>query len=355
MTLGAPPDIDPEATRQIQESRLRAGRLSLVVGILIFAGKFAAYSMTGSTAVFADALESTINIVSAGMLLFALALAAKPPDRDHPYGHGRVEFLSAAIEGAAITVAALIILSESLRELIQGPEITRIDTGLIVLVVCTVANLLLGRHLVKTGESTESIALVADGRHIMSDVWTSAGVIGGLLVVRATGFVWADPLVAIAVALNVAREGFELLRVAVRGLMDEADDETLEWGATALEDARQSTWIDVHSLRSWRSGARRHFDLHVAVPRYFDVEQVHTIHDGVEEALVGRDAHGGDVVIHFDPCDDSLCVACSVEPCPIRKSAFVGLLPLTLDRVVQPDEDVRKEDVEEALEPANGI
>ena len=344
-------DFPDQAASRLHGARLRAGRLSLIVGILIFAGKFAAYSMTGSTAVFADALESTINIVSAGMLLFALVLASKPPDRDHPYGHGRVEFLSAAIEGAAITVAAIVILSEGLRELIQGPEITRIDTGLLVLIVCTVANLILGRHLVKTGEATESVALVADGKHIMSDVWTSGGVILGLLIVRATGFVQADPLVAIAVALNVAREGIGLLRTAVGGLMDEADDETLEWGATALEEARQPTWIDVHSLRSWRSGARRHFDLHVTVPRYFNVEQVHGIHDGVEEALFEKDRHGSDAVIHFDPCDDSLCVACAVDDCPIRKSAFVGSLPFTIDRITQPDEEVANEDVVDALEP----
>ena len=269
-----------------QSDRLRAGRLSLIIGVAIFAGKFTAYALTGSSAVFADALESTINIVSAGMLLFALVLAAKPPDRDHPYGHGRVEFLSAAIEGAAITVAALLILSESIRELIQGPKLASLDLGLGILAICALANALLGRYLVRVGHQTHSVALVADGRHIMSDVWTSVGVIGGLLFVRMTGLIWADPLVAIAVALYVAKEGAKLIRSSIGGLMDEADTHTLESVAEVLERHRSESWIDAHSLRSWSSGARRHFDLHMTVPRYFDVVQVHQIHDAIETALL---------------------------------------------------------------------
>jgi cation diffusion facilitator family transporter len=324
----------------IQSHRLRAGWLSLLVGILIFIGKFTAYAMTGSTAVFADALESTINIVSAGMLLFALGLAAKPPDRDHPYGHGRIEFLSASIEGAAITVAALLIVSEGIRELIQGPQLAKLDLGLGVLAACAAVNALLGRHLVRVGNQTESVALIGDGRHIMSDVWTSVGVIGGLLFVRVTGFAWADPLVAIAVAIYVAREGAQLLRSSIGGLMDQADVEILDSVAETLEQHRQAAWIDVHSLRSWRSGARRHFDLHLTVPRFFDVEQVHGIHDEIEALLLSDDPHGGDAVIHFDPCDPSLCVTCEMGACEIRDSAFEASLPFTTDRLTRTDDQL---------------
>jgi cation diffusion facilitator family transporter len=307
---------------------------------VIFIGKFTAYAMTGSTAVFADALESTVNIVSAGMLLFALALAAKPPDRDHPYGHGRIEFLSASIEGAAITVAALLIVSEGVRELIQGPRLASLDTGLAVLAVCALANAALGRHLVRVGHETESVALIGDGRHIMTDVWTSAGVIGGLLFVRVTGFVWADPLVAIAVAIYVAREGARLLRSSIGGLMDQADIEILDSVAETLEEHRGDAWIDVHSLRSWRSGARRHFDLHMTVPRYFDVEQVHEIHDDIESLLLSEDLHGGDAVVHFDPCEPSQCANCNMAACHIRDRAFESSAPFTTDRLTRTDEQL---------------
>jgi len=332
----------------LQSHRLRAGRLSLFAGVAIFAGKFFAYALTGSSAIFADALESTVNIVSAGMLLFALTLAAKPPDRDHPYGHGRVEFLSAGIEGAAITIAALLILSQSIRELIQGPKLASLDLGLAVLVICSAANAMLALHLIRVGDETDSIALAADGRHIMSDVWTSVGVIGGLLIVRVTGFVWADPMIAIAVALNVAREGAQLLRIAIGGLMDQAEVGALDSVAETLNAHRAESWIDAHSLRSWRSGARRHIDLHLTVPRYFDVTQIHAIHDEIEAALLADDLHGGDAVVHFDPCDSSDCTSCAMPNCAVREAAFESEFPFTTDRMTRPDDDLDSPEFEPA-------
>jgi cation diffusion facilitator family transporter len=202
---------------------------------------------------------------------------------------------------------------------------------------------MLGRHLVRVGHKTDSFALVADGRHIMSDVWTSVGVISGLLVVRVTGYVWLDPLVAIAVAIFVAREGAELLRKSIHGLMDQADVETLDSVADVLEGRRHESWIDAHGLRSWRSGARRHFDLHLTVTRYFDVEQIHAIHDEVKEVLLEGDPHGGDAVVHFDPCVNSLCSHCRMEVCGIRRSAFESPLTFTTDRLTRLDDELGAE------------
>jgi cation diffusion facilitator family transporter len=322
---------------EMQSDRMRAGRLALLIGILIFAGKFTAYTLTGSIAVFADAMESTINIVSAGMLILALAIAARPPDSSHPYGHGKVEFLSAGIEGAAIAFAALLILVQGVRELIAGPELQRLDLGLALLAVSAAANAGLGRYLTRVGLKTHSDALVADGRHVMADVWTSVGVIGGLIVVSVTGWIWADPLIAIAVALNVAWEGYRLLHDSVSGLMDEADESVIESTTALLEAARQASWIDLHGLRSWRSGARRHIDLHLTVPRYFEVHQIHEIHDEIEATLFDVDGHGGDVVVHFDPCDESECGHCTMTDCAIRSHALVGREPFTPERAIQPD------------------
>jgi cation diffusion facilitator family transporter len=310
------------ANNRIVAERMRASWLAVFGGVAVFAGKFSAYSLTGSTAVFADALESTVNIVGAGMLVIVIRLAARPPDRDHPYGHGKVEFFSAGLEGAAITVAALLILAESLRELIQGPEIRQLDQGLLLLAFCTLVNAALAVHLIRTGRRTESIAIIADGRHLLTDVWTSVGVVAGLLVVRWTGWLWADPLIAMAIALNIVREGERLVRDGIDGLMDRADIPVLETAVERLANAREPSWIDIHGLRSWRSGARRHFDLHLDVPRFYDVEQLHAIHDAVEAALVADLAGGGDVVVHFDPCNPSLCPACALSPCEIRETPF---------------------------------
>ena len=325
----------------MQAERMRAGRMALLVGILIFSGKFLAYALTGSTAVFADAMESTINIVSAGMLVLALAIAARPPDLSHPYGHGKVEFLSAGIEGTAIAFAALVILVESIRDLLAGPTLHDLDIGLAVLAISAAANAALGVHLSRTGEKTRSEALRADGRHVLADVWTSVGVIGGLFVVYLTGWIWADPLIAIVVALNIGWEGYRLLIDSLRGLMDEADKALIEATVDTLEGAREDSWIDLHGLRGWRSGARRHIDFHLAVPRYFNVDQVHAIHDQIEAALLEGDEHGGDVVVHFDPCDEGECHHCAMVDCPVRQHPFTGTQPFNAERAVRPDSAVR--------------
>jgi cation diffusion facilitator family transporter len=333
-------DSSTDRSKQAQADRMNAGRLSLLVGCLICAAKFLAYSLTGSTAVFADAMESTINIVSAAMLVFALHVASRPPDESHPYGHGKVEFLSAGIEGAAIAFAALVIFAQGIRELFVGPELHRLDVGLGLLAVAAIANAALGLHLSKVGKRTQSDALVADGRHVMADVWTSVGVIGGLIIVSLTGWVWADPLIAIAVALHVAWEGFRVLHDSLGGLMDEAEQSQIEAATQRLEQARDPSWIDLHGLRSWRSGARRHIDLHLTVPRYFDVEEIHAIHDRVEEVLLEGDEHGGDVVVHFDPCDDSECGQCAMTDCSIRLRAFSRSEPFTAQRAIRLDSEL---------------
>jgi len=334
--LRAMPEV-PD-TEQVQRRRMRAGKTALVAGVCIFAAKFVAYLLTGSSAIFADAMESTVNVVAAGMLVFALSVSGRPPDEGHPYGHGKAEFLSAAIEGAAIAFAALVIITESIRELIAGPAVQRLDVGIAVLAASTLANAVLGVYLVRVGRSVESAALSADGRHVLTDVWTSAGVIVALFVVHWTGWLWADPLVAIAVAINVAWEGHQLIQEALAGLMDEADPEVLDEVASRLESARSASWIDLHGLRSWKSGARRHVDLHLTVPRYLDVDEIHAIHDRVEAALLGDTP--GDVVVHFDPCVPSLCRSCGVEACPIRSAARTRHFPFTVERAVRTDEQL---------------
>lgn len=327
-----------EAAEQAEHAvRIRAGRLALVFGIAVFGGKLLAYLLTGSNAILADAMESTVNVVAAGMLVFSLMLAAKPPDRDHPYGHGRVEFLSAALEGTAIAVAALLILASSIRDLLVGPSVQNLDLGVALTAGFSLVNFLLGLHLVRVGERTRSMALVADGRHVLTDVWTSGGVVVGLLVVRFTGWIWADPVFAIVLALNVLREGFMLLRSAVGGLMDRADDEQLDEIASRLERIRGEAVIDAHGLRSWSSGARQHVDLHVTVPRYFDVDRIHGIHDEIEFTLFDGENQVGDVVVHFDPCDPGLCVHCRMSSCPIRAGEFAEALPLSRERLTRED------------------
>ncbi len=306
----------------------------------MFLGKLGLYNLTRSTALFSDALESLVNVAAGSLLLYTLVVASRPADRDHPYGHGKVEFFSAGAEGALVAMAAVLILVESVSELLRGPELHRLDVGLVGLVGLSGVNALLAVHLIRTGRSTDSAALVADGRHVMTDVVTSAGVVVGLAAVWATGWVVLDPIVAILVGLQILRTGWGLLRGAVGGLMDEADESLLAPICSALEARRGPGWIDVHSLRSWRSGAVQHTDLHLVVPRFFDADRLHGINEEVRHAVLAGAGRPGDVMVHFDPCRPRHCRGCDLLECPKREVAFAGRRHVELEGAVRSDESV---------------
>ena len=271
--------------------RLRAGRVSAGAAVLVLGTKVLAYVLTGSSAIFSDAMESVVNVAAAALLVWSLVVAARPADQDHPYGHGKVEFFTAGLEGSLILAAAVMIAIQAVRQLFTGEAPQQLPLGIAFLVGASVLNGALGVYLVRVGRRTESLALQADGRHVLADVWTSAGVITGLGVVAFTGIAVLDPLIALAVAAWVTREGATLVREAVRGLMDEADLELLDELATALEEERRPEWIDVHGMRAWRSGAEVHADFHLVVPRYFDAERLHAVHE-TSSGACSRDPPG---------------------------------------------------------------
>ena len=310
-----------------------------MAGTAIFLGKIATWQLTGSVAVLSDALESTVNIAAAGMLVFSMLVAARPADRDHPYGHGKVEFLSAGIEGAMIVVAAILIAVEAIGQLIRGGAPHDLGFGLAALGVLSLGNAALGFYLLRTGRAAHSMALIADGKHVLADVWTSAGVLVGLGLVKATGIAWLDPVVALLVAANIVREGFRLARSAVRGLMDEADPELLGALAATLSRERPPEWIDVHGLRAWRSGAAVHTDLHLVVPRYYDAERLHGISEIVEARLLEGLSEPGEAVVHFDPCGPVHCASCEMPACAVRGAAFKERSELSVLRATRTDPD----------------
>ncbi|MEM7203178.1 MAG: cation diffusion facilitator family transporter [Planctomycetota bacterium] len=333
MSRASEPQIDAA-----QRLRLRAARWSLAVGLLVFGGKLAAYLLTDSTAVFSDAMESVVNIAAAAVLLLSLRLAAQPADRDHPYGHGKVEFFSAGIEGAFLLGAGIWIAVEAVGAFVVGSTVHSLNIGVAFLVGFSVINAALGVHLVRTGEATHSLALVADGKHVLADVWTTAGVIIGLAAVEVTGWGVLDPLIALAVAVNIMRESRNLLREAVRGLMDEADEPLLEEIAASFDVGRPAEWIDVHGLRSRRSGPLVHADLHLVVPRYFDVQRLHVLHEDIEIAVRQAVRGTAETVVHFDPCRVSDCPRCRVSHCPVRAAVPAGPgYEITLERATRSD------------------
>ena len=219
--------------------RLRAALLSLVIGALLLAIKLGAWALTGSTAVLSDALESIVNVIAAGFAVYSVHLSRKPPDLDHPYGHGKIEFLSAGFEGGLIFVAGGLIIFEATRRLVVGVALARLSEGIGLVAFAAVVNLILGLYLIRTGKKTHSLTLVADGKHLLTDVYTSAATAAALAVVLLTGWRWIDPAFAIVAALNILRIGLGLMREAVGGIMDEADPEDLKIVAEALAQPRR--------------------------------------------------------------------------------------------------------------------
>lgn len=327
-----------EAPAATHADRIRGGTLALVGGVAVLGIKGAAWGLTGSTAVLSDALESVVNVTAAALLLFTLRLSAQPADENHPYGHGKIEFFSAGVEGTLIGVAALLIAVEAIDQLRAGTELRSLDLGLLLVAAASVLNGSLGLYLIRLGRRSHSLALVADGQHLLADVLTSVGVLAGLAAVWITGWTILDPLVALAVAVHILRTGWHLVRQAVGGLMDEADPDLLNAMAHALERARQPWWIDAHGLREWRSGPLQHADLHMVVPRYFDADRLHEIDEEVEEVLVGAAGRPGEAIVHFDPCRPRHCAGCTMPACDVRAHAFQSQKPLTVARTTRGDE-----------------
>jgi cation diffusion facilitator family transporter len=298
-----------------QALRKRAAVTSVVVGMLMLFMKTGAYVITNSAAVLSDALESVVHVIATLVALYSIILIGRPADSQHPYGYGKAEYFSAGLEGALIVIAAIAIIVEAVRDIISGSALRQLDLGVIVIASAGAINLVLGLYLVRTGKQTNSLAVVADGKHVLTDSYTSIGVVIGLLLVGLTGWTLLDPLFAIGVASNIIATGYRLVSESVRGLMNISDPETMQRVVDTLNRIRTPVMLDVHRLRGWKSGERLFIDFHLALPEDLRLRDLHDVQDHIHEAL--RDEFGGevDVMIHFDPCAQGFCVVCGGVEC----------------------------------------
>jgi cation diffusion facilitator family transporter len=330
--------MEPEAVATDESRvRLRAGLISLIVSVVLLAAKYQAYLLTGSTAILSDALESIVNVVAAVFALGGLLFAGRPADRNHPYGHGKIEFFSAAFEGGLIAFAAVVIIYEVVLALLRGGEVRRLEWGLAIVVVAGLANLVLGLFLVRTGRAHASLTLVADGQHVLSDFYTSVGIVIGLLLVRLTGIPWLDPLVAAVVALNLMWTGARLVRHAAGGLLDEEDTALLGRILDVLRGHVAQGVIRIHHLRAIRAGRFHHVDAHLVVPEFWSVEVAHELAEDLAQQVIKELGVEGELSFHTDPCHRAYCAMCDLADCGIRREPFRARPLLTLEEAVQPD------------------
>jgi cation diffusion facilitator family transporter len=323
--------VDQTARRRVQ-----AGIVSLVVGSVLLAVKFYAWWMTRSTAVYSDAMESIVNVVAAAFALGAILFAARPADSNHPYGHGKIEFFTAVFEGGLVAFAAVMILYEGCVALVRGPEIRELNTGLVLVMGAGFGNLLLGLYLVSVGKRTHSPALVGDGKHVLSDFWTSVGILAGLLLVKATGLLWLDPVIAILVGALLCVAGVRLVRQAAGGLLDEEDPELMEGLASVLSRVPPDLAIEFHETRAIRNGAFVHVDSHVVVPEFWTVERGHDASEDMERRVLSGWNRRGEIFFHLDPCRRAYCARCEVKDCPVRAAAFAARPPVTRESIAGP-------------------
>ncbi len=311
-------------TEEQQNTRLaiRAASASLIVGLALMGVKFWAFYETGSAAILSDALESIINVVAGGFALGSVIYAAAPPDRNHPYGHGKIEFYAAGFEGSLIVLAAIGIIWESWEKIFNPQPLPNLDFGILLLAGAGIVNLLLGVVLVRVGKKTGSITLAADGKHVLTDVYTSAGVLVGLGLVYFTGWLWLDAGVACLVAVNIIFTGYKLIRESFAGLMHETDPALLDEICRTIAEKRKPVWLDVHKLRAWRSGRLLHVDFHLILPKEMSLEAAHEEVVELENLLKGCFGADADILIHADPCHNSDCPVCVKKPCGDRVAPF---------------------------------
>lgn len=283
-----------------QKIRLRAAYGSLLASIAIFGVKTYGWWRTGSSALLSDALESIVNIIAAAFALFAIRWAASPPDREHPYGHGKIEYLSAAFEGGLVGFAAITIGYAAVRALVVGPALKDLDVGLLVAAGAAAANLALGVVLLRTGKRVDSPTLIADGHHVLSDVYTTIGAIIAVAIVKWTGLAWIDPVTALVLALMLLRTGWKLVVESASGLLDTEDPKLLEKLVRAFNECDLDGIGGVHHLRAIRSGNVVHVDAHVYVPEDWTVARAHVASHELERIVKEKSGIVGEIALHLD-------------------------------------------------------
>lgn len=323
-------DTHPEAGRRTtgdaghQRLRKKTILLSVGVSILLLGLKLYTYHLTRSSAVLSDALESIVNVVASSFATLSIWVAAKPPDPDHPYGHGKIEYFSAGFEGALIIGAAAGIFYTGVNHLLDPRPLPNLGLGLVILGIATVTNLLLGIVLVRIGRRTDSLTLLADGKHILTDVYTSGAVLAGLGMVLWTDWLWIDGAIACLVGVNILITGGKLVRQSFARLMHASDPELLEQIARLLQRHRRPDWVDIHQLRAWRAGTTVHIDLHLVLPGRLSLESAHDEAKKLEALFLDQYRGDVDVLVHMDPCEPRECPVCGRPSCDQRSHRQQG-------------------------------
>ena len=334
-------------TKKSGNSNLRLQRLIAIASSILLVAKFVAYYLTNSVSVLTDALESIVNVVAGFIGLYSLYVSAKPRDMDHPYGHGKAEFLSAAVEGTLVLSAGILIIYSAAKNFIAPVPIRKLDIGILLIGGTAIINWILGYISLRQGKRNNSLALIASGKHLQSDTYSTAGIIAGLVLISLTHFLWIDGVVAIGFGIFIVYTGYKIVRASLAGIMDEADMILLEKMVALMEKNRRDNWVDLHNLRVIKYGNVLHLDCHLTVPWYFNIHQAHHEIDELGKLIRSNFGESLELFVHNDGCLYFQCHICKKNDCPVRQHSFKQTVEWTLDNALQ-NEKHNLKDLEEA-------
>lgn len=305
-----------------------------VITTAIFAVKIAAWAFTHSVAILTDTLEYTINVVAGFISLYSLYLSAQPRDENHPYGHGKAEFLSAAAEGILMVLSCVIIVYEAIDNLFFRPHtFHKLDYGIWLVAVTALVNYITGYYAIRKGKQNNVLTLIATGKHMQSDTYGTIGIVAGLIVLYFTHWAWVDSVISLAFAIIIFVSGYKVLRSSIAGIMDEADRELLKNVVAYLDTHRRENWMDIHNLRIIKYGSILHLDCHVTIPWYFNINQGHEEVKALEEMIRVNFGEHVELFVHTDGCLPTSCPVCIKHDCAVRQHELVKRIEWTVENV----------------------
>lgn len=320
--------------------KLRTQTIILVVGIALMMGKFGAYYLTDSVGILTDAMESIVNVLAGAMSLWGLWLAAKPKDKKHPFGHGKIELLTASIEAILIITAGGLIIWEGVARILAPVMPERLDLGIVIIAVAGAVNWVLGAWSRRVAKRCNSIALEAEGRHLQSDTYSTIGLIVGLVLLYITDIAWIDGALALIFGGIIIYTGIGILRQTFSNLLDASDEVMLARIAEHLQSVRHDDWIDIHELRVISYGELLHIDCHLTLPSIYDIAHAHDRADELEahigEAVAPRTAM---ISVHIDPCDQRMCGGCGNGGCSTHYLGRIDKQPFTAASITRDDNE----------------
>ncbi len=306
----------------MKSNSIKVQKLLVVVSVALFIIKIAAWYITNSVAILTDALESIVNVIAGFVGLYSIILSSKPKDKEHPYGHGKVEFLSSAIEGILIIIAGIVIIYEASNNLFHPHELKKLDFGIILIAITAIINYVVGQYCYVKGKKENSPILMASGSHLKSDTYSTLGLLLGIVLLMITKMSWIDSVAAYIFAGIIIFTGYKIIRRAVAGIMDESDEAIINDIVKLLNQNRNEKWIDVHNMRVINYAGFFHIDCHLTVPYYINVNEAHAILDSLTLMFQKHFEDKVEFFIHIDGCLFSQCSICDIENCPVRKAIF---------------------------------